>query len=112
MYMYQRGDIVLVPFPFSDLSSSKTRPAIVVSIPGFEETTGNFIVAMVTSVRHETPYDYEIKEWKTANLLTPSWVRMKLVSLEPHLVRYKPGKLTQTDLSAIDRMLRTVFDLQ
>ena len=61
MYMYQRGDIVLVPFPFSDLSSSKTRPAIVVSIPGFEETTGNFIVAMVTSVRHETPYDYEIK---------------------------------------------------
>ncbi len=110
--MYRKGDVVLVPFPFSDLSSSKTRPAVVVSVSELEETTGNFIAAMITSIKHETPYDYEIKDWKAANLLSPSWVRMKLVSLEPSLVRYRPGRLKQTDISAIDNILCKVFALK
>ena len=29
--MYQRGDVVLLPFPFTDLSAARTRPAVVVS---------------------------------------------------------------------------------
>jgi len=33
---FQRGDVVLVPFPFSDLSTIKVRPAVVVSGEEFE----------------------------------------------------------------------------
>lgn len=64
--MYKRGDIVLVPFPFSDQSSVKTRPAVVVSVQEFEKATNDLIVAMVTSVEHSGPFDYEVRDWKLA----------------------------------------------
>lgn len=60
--MYQRGDIVLLPFPFTDLSATRTRPAVVVSREGFEQETGDFTVAMITSVPRTTSFDYELKE--------------------------------------------------
>jgi mRNA interferase MazF len=46
---YKRGDIVLVSFPFTDLSSSKRRPALVVSPDAFNETTSDLVLAAITS---------------------------------------------------------------
>jgi PemK-like, MazF-like toxin of type II toxin-antitoxin system len=78
--MYQRGDVVLLPFPFTDLSATRTRPAVVVSVPSFEQETSDFTVAMITSVPHTTPYDYALQDWQAAHLLRPSWVRTKLAT--------------------------------
>jgi mRNA interferase MazF len=104
--MYQKGDIVLIPFPFTDLSAKKTRPVVVVSDSEFERETGDFTVGMITSIPHTTRYDYELKDWKTANLLSPSWVRAKLVTLDPKLVRYRVGKLADQDLFEVDERIR------
>ncbi len=109
--MYHKGDVVLIPFPFTDLTTTKTRPAVVVSVSEFEKETEDFIVAMITSVPHSTPYDYEVKDWQTANLLSPSWVRAKLVALNPKLVRYKPGRLTDSDLTEINKRIRLALGL-
>ena len=48
--MYKRGDIVLIPFPFADLTGTKIRPALVVSTMAYEKENGNITVAMITSV--------------------------------------------------------------
>src|SRR5215471_7477866 len=45
----KRGDIVLVPFPFTDLTSSKRRPALVVSPDGFNDRADDLVVAAITS---------------------------------------------------------------
>ena len=45
--MFKRGKIILVPFPFTDLTSQKIRPALILSEPG--RVTGNVIVAFITS---------------------------------------------------------------
>ncbi len=109
--MYQKGDVVLIPFPFTDLTTTKTRPAVVVSVNGFEKETGSFTVAMITSIPHTTTYDYELKDWQAANLLSPSWVRAKLVTLDPRLVRYSPGKLTNRDLTEVEKRIRLALGL-
>jgi mRNA interferase MazF len=71
--MYERGDVVLLPFPFTDLSATRTRPAVVVSVNTFAQETGDFTVAMITSVPRATAYDYALVDWQAAHLLRPSW---------------------------------------
>jgi mRNA interferase MazF len=46
---YKRGDVVLVPFPFTDLSSSKRRPALVISPDAFNDQMEDVVVAAITS---------------------------------------------------------------
>ena len=109
--MYQRGDVVLLPFPFTDLSATRTRPAVVVSVSNFEQATGDFTVAMITGVPHTTPYDYGLRDWQAANLLRPSWVRTKLATLHPTLVRYQPGRLSDADMTEVENRIRLALGL-
>lgn len=109
--MYQKGDVVLLPFPFTDLTATKTRPAVVVSVSAFEQATGDFTVAMITSVPRTTPYDYALRDWQTAHLLRPSWVRAKLATLDPALVRYAPGRLSDADFAEVEQRLRRALGL-
>jgi mRNA interferase MazF len=109
--MYQRGDVVLLPFPFTDLSATKTRPAVVVSVPAFAQETSDFTVAMITSVPRTTAYDYALQDWHAAHLLRPSWVRAKLATLAPALVRYQPGKLSGTDMAEVEKRIQLALGL-
>ena len=108
---YERGDVVLVPFPFTDLSNTRTRPAVVVSTLRFTEATGDLTVAMITSVPKTSPYDCEIRGWQETRLRQPSWVRAKLATLSPGLVRFSPGRLSVSDLAAVDRCLSEALGL-
>ncbi len=45
--MYKQGDILLIPYPFTDLSKTKKRPVIVISKKTHK---GNYVVAKITSV--------------------------------------------------------------
>ncbi|MGH7968337.1 MAG: type II toxin-antitoxin system PemK/MazF family toxin, partial [Limisphaerales bacterium] len=46
---YKRGEVVLVPFPFTNLSSTKQRPALVVSADAFNAVRDDVLVAAITS---------------------------------------------------------------
>lgn len=109
--IYQKGDIVLLPFPFTNLTIAKTRPAVVVSTETFQRQTGDFTVAMITSIPHATPYDYALKDWKASRLLRPSWVRTKLATLDPALARHSPGKLSDADVAEVDKRIRLTLGL-
>ena len=50
---YNQGDIVLVPFPLTDLSSSKVRPAIVVSGVDVNNTDDVILAAITTNLRND-----------------------------------------------------------
>lgn len=47
--IFKRGDIVLVPFPFTDLSSTKQRPALIVSSDALNTVRDDVLVAAITS---------------------------------------------------------------
>jgi len=49
MTPYDRGDIVLVPFPFSNLTETKKRPAVVISSSAYNASTPDIVIMAVTS---------------------------------------------------------------
>ena len=47
--MYKQGDIILIPIPFTDLSSSKRRPVLILSNNNYNSNTDDIVVVAITS---------------------------------------------------------------
>lgn len=108
---YTRGNIVLLPFPYTDKSTRKVRPAVVVSEPAYEADTGNLIVAQITTKPARFSTDYPLPDYKAVGLLAPSVVRMRLATVSARQVRYQPGALSAADLNEVDKHLRQVLGI-
>ena len=110
---FHRGDVVLVPFPFSDLSTAKVRPAVVVSGSLYHTTQPDLILAAVTSkiAAATGPLDYVLSDWQAANLRYPSALKPVLFTLDPVRVLHRIGALTPSDLTEVDRRLRRALEL-
>ncbi|MDT8427461.1 MAG: type II toxin-antitoxin system PemK/MazF family toxin [Pseudomonadales bacterium] len=106
-------DVVVVPFPFTDRSTAKRRPALVLSEAAvFNKQSGHSVLAMITSARNsDWPLDVEIKELDSAGLPSASTVRMKLFTLDERLVIRKAGQLGKTDRKNVILALRRLFAL-
>ena len=63
-------DVVVVPFPFTDRSTTKRRPALVLSdARNFNQQVGRSVLAMITSTKNsDWPLDLEIKDLDSAGL--------------------------------------------
>jgi mRNA interferase MazF len=103
---YAKGSLVLVPFPFTDLSSSRVRPALVVSSDEYNGSGDDLIVAMVTGQARRGAGDCRLLDWQSAGLAHPSWVRAKLATLDERLVQFSPGRLSARDVVAVEARLR------
>ncbi len=110
---FQRGDVVLIPFPFTDLSATKTRPAVVVSSAVYHTIRSELLLAYVSSQvsRANPAIDYLLTDWRSAGLLKPSFVRPKVAAVEPTLVALRIGTLSARDLLGVDRSLRRAMGL-
>jgi len=106
---YDPGDIVLVRFPFTDLSSAKQRPAVVVSPNDFQRKHGDVIVVAVTS--HD-PGDAgtALLDWKSAGLLKPTWFKPLIATLSSSIVTRRLGTLIQPDRHQLSQVITTLFD--
>lgn len=104
---YSRGDVVLIPFPFTDLSAKKTRPAVVVSGVHYHSARSELLLAYVSSqiARADLRIDHLLADWASAGLPKPSFVRPKLAAIEPTLIVYHIGKLSARDMMEVDHRL-------
>ena len=95
---YQPGDVVIVPFPFTDREASKRRPALVCSARDFNARSGHVVLAMITTATTTAwPGDVRIKDLESAGLPRDSTVRWKLVTLDASLIVRRAGELGQAD---------------
>ncbi len=95
MTAYKRGDVILVPFPFSDQSTTKKRPAVIISSDNYNEISADVIIMAITS-RIEYISDIverNIEDWQNAGLLKPSAIKSAISTLEQRLVLKKLAPL-------------------
>ena len=97
MTRYDFGDVILVPFPFTDQSASKKRPAVVISAPGYNDARPDIIIMAITSqLRAATgPHEIRIGKWQEAGLLKPSAIKPVIATLEQALVHQTLGLLDE-----------------
>jgi mRNA interferase MazF len=114
MTIYKRGDVVLVPFPFSDQTATKKRPAIVISSSAYNEVSQDTVILAVTSriEKGSEIGECPIQDWKDAGLLKPSAIKPAISTITQALVLKKLGSLSARDLSSTDRALRELLTLE
>lgn len=110
-----RGDLLLAPFPYSDLRGLKRRPVCVVSSSVYS-LGPDVIVAMVTSSQARVARpglgDVVLPDWQPAGLRQPSVVRAgRLLVIAHRLLTAGLGRITVRDLAAVDDALKAALGL-
>ncbi|MBT3408647.1 type II toxin-antitoxin system PemK/MazF family toxin [archaeon] len=104
------GEIVVIPFPFSDLSSSKKRPALVLSqIQG-----DDIILCQITTANRLDKYiiDLEQKDFSKGNLKIKSIIRPnRIFTADKSLIKYKIGKINSEKINEVKQKITEIFDL-
>jgi len=109
MPSYSKHDIVLVRYPFSDLSSSKVRPAVMVSSP---HPSQDILVTPLTSkIGSLLEGEFALSEWSAAGLNVATAVKRGVYTVHERLVRKGIGKLADVDAERLHQSLRSWLGL-
>jgi len=110
---YDIYEIVKVPFPFTDVKSTKVRPALILSsAKHFNAKIGLSVMAMITSVKPNQdlwPADIVIEDLQLAGLNIPSFIRFKIFTLDHRLILDRLGKLSEVDQNSVRKKLKEIL---
>jgi mRNA interferase MazF len=100
MAEFVKGDVVVVPFPFSDLTQSKRRPALVITTLEGDDV----ILCQITSKAIKDSYSLLLddKDFKTCSLKQPSNIRPnRIFTADSHIIIYRVGNLKMEKLTEV-----------
>ena len=95
-----RNDAVLLPVPFTDLTSRKVRPAVVLG----RARHGDLFIVPISSQLPNT--DYALADWRAAGLNVPCGIKAQLATVEERLVVKTLGRVSGKDEQALNQLLR------
>jgi len=110
----EKGTIVLVKFPFTDYTSDKLRPALIISINNKKDICVAFISSVISTKIDETDYLITSKNkfFKTTGLKKDSVFRMgKIATLDKQIIIGKLGSISKELEIELDNKLKLVFGL-
>lgn len=104
----KKGDLVLIPFPFTDLSGQKNRPAVIL-IESPHDVTVSFITSQL---KWKDEYDLILQPSNQNGLKRESVLKLsKIATLEKDLLIGRLGRLNATDLLRMNQSLLALFQL-
>jgi mRNA interferase MazF len=105
------GDVVLVPFPFTDQSGAKKRPAVVVSSSGYNTGRRDLVIMAITSQVRQLPgfAEAHVTDWPAAGLIKPSVLKPVFTTIEQGLVVRTMGTLSTADLRTLREVIGQVI---
>jgi mRNA interferase MazF len=102
---FSRHSLILIRYPFSDLSSSKVRPAVIVNAPHISHDL--LIVPITSRLAGLLPGEFILTEWHAAGLNVSSAVKRGIYTVEASLASKIIGQLALVDAAQLDASLRT-----
>ncbi len=110
MPSFSKNEIILIRYPFSDLTNFKIRPAVVVNAPHVSKDL--FIVALTSKTQSILSGEFVLSEWQNAGLNVPTAVKRGVFTIHEKLVLKVVGKMAYSDAKSLDKSLRGWIDLQ
>lgn len=107
MTPFEPGDVVLVRFPFTDLTAVKKRPALIVSPSDFLKHHGDVVIVALTGQPHSD--DTCLQDWKNAGLLKPTWIKPLIGTVAATVIERRLGRLSSADHRSVAATLRTLI---
>ncbi len=104
MPSYSKHDIILVRYPFSDLSNFKVRPAVVVNAAHSSQDI--LITPLTSKVGSLLEGEFLLSEWSTAGLNVSTAAKRGLYTVHERLVIKVIGKLADVDAEQLEQSLR------
>jgi mRNA interferase MazF len=114
MTRFNKGDVILVPFPFSDQTTTKKHPAVIVSSDTYNNISQDIVIMAITGqIRsHLGVIEFLIEDWQDAGLLKASAVKSAVSTIEQRLVMKILGRFSSKDLSTLEKAIKELFDLR
>jgi len=107
---YSKGDVVLLPYPFTNLKTTKVRPAIVAAIED-SRYADVFVVPVTSRIENLNTGEFVLRDWDKAGLNVVSAVKRGCVLVETSLIKLKVGKLSKRDIAAFNASLKQWLEL-
>lgn len=108
MGKFIKGDVVVIPFPFSDLTDTKKRPALVVA----ELSGDDIIVCLITSQNAKDGYAIALtnSDFASGNLKQNSNIRPnRLFTADSNIVLYRIGILEKKKIEEVTKKIIDIF---
>jgi len=109
---YEQGEIVLIPFPFSDLSSIKQRPVLILSNNNYNKDTEDIVTCGITSNLKDSAYSVLIDKNDLSKGFIPLKSRIKvdkIFTLEQTLIRKKLAKVNKKIIEKVKQKILNLF---
>lgn len=110
---YDVGDVVLVNFPFTNLQTTKKRPAVIISSAAYQQNRPDVILLAITS-RIRLPLalgETVLQEWQAAGLAKPSMLKPLIATIEQACIVKTLGRLSTADRQNLSRTIQTILGM-
>ena len=102
--MLEYGEIVLVPFPYTDMSKSKLRPVLIISNTSYNKTSSDFVCCGITSNTSDKSRSILINNEDMVNNTLQKKSKIKftnIYTLQKDLIEKRIGKLDSKKLDVV-----------
>lgn len=104
-----KGDIILIPFPFTDLSGNKNRPALIL----FDSDDDVTVCFITTRLKWQSEFDIPVQPTLLNGIKKPSLIRLsKIATIDKELILGKLGVLDDDYVESLNNNLVRLFKLK
>lgn len=107
---YSINDIILIKYPFTDLTKFKVRPAIIVNV--FYDSEDLIIVPLTSKINNLKYGEFVLENWSKSGLNIESAVKRGIITIDSKLILIKVGILYKHDIEQLQNSIKLWLNIK